>query len=64
MRADALQIGIVQDGRIPVIQISGLVGDNPISVSGCMVLYVERGYAIISIRFKSRDFMCRFASHS
>lgn len=56
MRADALQVGIVPQGGITGYTDFRFCGNNPISVSGCMVIYAESGYAIISIGFRRRVF--------
>lgn len=56
MRADALQVGVVPYGGITGYTDFRLCGNIPISVSGCMVIYAESGYAIISIGFRRRVF--------
>ncbi len=51
---ERLQIGIVADGGQTGQTDFKAYGNNRIGISGCMVLFVDSGFAIISIGFKRR----------
>ena len=51
---ERLQIGIVADGGKTGQTDFKAYGNNRITISGCMVLLVDSGYAIVSVGFKRR----------
>lgn len=51
---ERLQIGIVADGGKTGQTDFKVYGNNRITISGCMVLLVDSGYAIVSVGFKRR----------
>lgn len=51
---ESLQIGIVPDGGKTGQTDFKIYGNNRIGISGCMILLVDSGYAIVSVGFKRR----------
>jgi len=54
MSDEALKIGIAADGGKVGQTDFRAYGNNPIAISGCMVLLVDSGMAIVSVGFKRR----------
>lgn len=54
MNKTTLHIGTVEEGAVTGYTNLKSYVNNPIGISGCLVLYVESGYAIVSANFKRK----------